>query len=473
MNHVNLDVLVVTAAFVLTSSGAPTATSSTLADLGGELCEDSAFTCVTLDLPVNHFDPTDDRTLAVTFAVLPASGARQGAFVVAVGGPGGSGLEEADWRFEDFGPMIRERFDIVFFDQRGVDLGEELTCPDTNELSGDTWSQLPDDLPERWDPLVEATSAFVKDCVAEMPRGDLLPFLGTAQAAADLEAFRDAMGYDRLVLLRGELRDPVRPGLRRRLSPTRLSASSSMGRSTRLSTTTRRKNWTSRRWTSSWAWCSKPAISTSIAPPIWGCPPPRRTGSWKPNSKKGPATVMLPTGDGGTEEATLAAEDLGNVAFSNIYMESDRMVFLGPWRPMPAGMTWSPSSASTRSTGGATSPMPSTSRSPASTLPCPETPRKKKPTGFGRLPKQRNPPNAGPMNRLWIVFSGPASTTARTRSTPFVGTGIPTLVIATEADPTTPYVSGLAVYEPSGRRLPHRRHRWIPRHVRTRIGLYR
>ena len=135
MNHLNLDVLVVAAAFVLTSSGAPTATSSTLADLGGELCEDSAFTCVTLDLPVNHFDPSDDRTLAVTFAVLPASGARQGAFVVAVGGPGGSGLEEADWRFEDFGPAIRERFDIVFFDQRGVDMGEELTCPDTDESS--------------------------------------------------------------------------------------------------------------------------------------------------------------------------------------------------------------------------------------------------------------------------------------------------------------------------------------------------
>ena len=327
MNRLSLDVLVVAAAFVLTSSGAPTAASSTLADLGGELCEDSAFTCLTLDLPVNHFDPSDDRTLAVTFAVLPASGQRVGAFVVAVGGPGGSGLEEADWRFEGFGPTIRERFDIVFFDQRGVDMGEELTCPDADESTIDTWSQLPVDFPERWDPLVEATSDYVEDCVAEMPRGDLLPFLGTAQAAADLEAFRDAMGYDRLVLYgesygtqfaqvyAGAYPDSVERLILDGTIDLTLDAQEESELDIEALDSV---------LSSVFEACD---LNVDCAADM-GCPQRRRTGSWKPNSKRDRPPVMLPTGDGGTEEVTLAAEDLGYVAFSNIYGESDRMVFL-------------------------------------------------------------------------------------------------------------------------------------------------
>src|SRR5690606_35000942 len=68
-------------------------TQQILDDLGGVPCfEDSFFTCVTIDVPLNHLDPADTRTIPVVFAVLPASGERKGMFVTATGGPGSFGV---------------------------------------------------------------------------------------------------------------------------------------------------------------------------------------------------------------------------------------------------------------------------------------------------------------------------------------------------------------------------------------------
>lgn len=91
-----------------------TATQDLLDDLGGVPCFDgSLFTCVTIEMPLDHFNPADTRTIPITFAVLPASGARKGMFVTATGGPGYSGIASADLYTEAFDPSIPEVFDIV------------------------------------------------------------------------------------------------------------------------------------------------------------------------------------------------------------------------------------------------------------------------------------------------------------------------------------------------------------------------
>src|SRR5688500_4597140 len=55
-----------------------TTTQDLLDALGGAPCFDwSIFTCVTIEVPLDHFNPADTRTIPVTFAVLPASGARK------------------------------------------------------------------------------------------------------------------------------------------------------------------------------------------------------------------------------------------------------------------------------------------------------------------------------------------------------------------------------------------------------------
>ncbi len=166
-------------------------TERLLRQLGGVPCpDDSAFTCVTLTVPADHFSETG-ATLEVVFAVLPASGERLGMFVTATGGPGSSGIAAADLYTEYFDPRLPEHYDIVFFDQRGIALSGGLTCPTAAATYYRTESRF--DTPQQEAALVDAARAFSTDCVAEMGTPDNLPFLGTAQAVEDLELFRQAL----------------------------------------------------------------------------------------------------------------------------------------------------------------------------------------------------------------------------------------------------------------------------------------
>jgi pimeloyl-ACP methyl ester carboxylesterase len=173
-------------------------TSEVLDALGGEPCPDSDFTCVTLEMPLDHFDDSKEDVIEVTFAVLPATGESQGAFVTATGGPGTAGILSADSYTAALDPAIPERFDIVFFDQRGVGMSGGLTCPEA--AVGLYRSDADPGTPAGQDALAEAASTFVDDCIAEMGDPDILPYLSTAQVVEDIEVFRQTLGFDEFVL---------------------------------------------------------------------------------------------------------------------------------------------------------------------------------------------------------------------------------------------------------------------------------
>lgn len=174
-------------------------TEEILVQLGGKPCpDDSAFTCVTLTVPIDHFDPANTGTLAVVFAVLPASGERTGMFVTATGGPGTAGIAYADSYTAAFDPRLTEQFDIVFFDQRGVGLSGGLTCPEAAAAYYQTDSRA--ETPQQEIALVNAARTFSRGCVAEMGAPASLRYLGTNQAVEDLDAFREVMQDNRLWL---------------------------------------------------------------------------------------------------------------------------------------------------------------------------------------------------------------------------------------------------------------------------------
>jgi pimeloyl-ACP methyl ester carboxylesterase len=177
---------------------APRTTTQVLQDLGGRLCPDSDFTCVTLEMPIDHFSPSDGGTVGVTFAVLPATGTSMGAFVTATGGPGASGIAVADSYTSVLDPAITASYDIVFFDQRGLAMSGGLTCP----LAAGAYyrADVVTALGVDHDALSTATEDFVWSCVAEMGNPEILPYLGTDQAAADLEQFRETLGFEELIL---------------------------------------------------------------------------------------------------------------------------------------------------------------------------------------------------------------------------------------------------------------------------------
>ncbi|MEP7136529.1 MAG: alpha/beta fold hydrolase [Chloroflexota bacterium] len=169
------------------------------ADLGGYSCFDgSLFTCVTIEVPLDHFNSSDTRTIMVTFAVLPASGQRKGMFVTATGGPGYSGIASADSYLSGFDPSIPAAFDIVFFDQRGIGLSGDQACPYAANIY---YQQDARGVTRKQEiALKQNASAFSAGCVGETSNPEILPYLGTKQAAEDLEYFRQLVGDEKLWL---------------------------------------------------------------------------------------------------------------------------------------------------------------------------------------------------------------------------------------------------------------------------------
>ena len=173
-------------------------TAERLAQLGGYPCPDSSFTCVKLTVPLDYNNAKNGPSTQVVFAIQPASGQRKGMFVTVVGGPGGSGLQVADSYTAAFDPSIPEHFDIVFFDQRGVGASGGLDCP---QAAGKYYlTDINLDTPAGEAEMLSSAQVFSEACAAEMGNPAILPYLGTAQAIQDLEAFRQTIGDDKFWL---------------------------------------------------------------------------------------------------------------------------------------------------------------------------------------------------------------------------------------------------------------------------------
>jgi pimeloyl-ACP methyl ester carboxylesterase len=180
----------------------PADTTTILEKLGGYPCPHSDFTCVDLEVPLDHHNPANGETIKVVFGVLPASGESKGMFVTATGGPGYAGLAAADDYTSAFDPAILENFDIVFFDQRGIGQSGGMQC--VNSAVAFYRADWRTDTAEHQAAFLNTARTFAGDCIKEMGLPvEKLPFYSTQQAVEDLEVFRQVMG-GKLIWLYGE-----------------------------------------------------------------------------------------------------------------------------------------------------------------------------------------------------------------------------------------------------------------------------
>ena len=163
--------------------------------MGSQPCEDSAFTCVTMPLPRDHFANDPDATLPITFAISLATEPGAGTLIYAVGGPGASGLLSAQDYVDAMDPDVVAQTNIVFFDQRGVGPNHGFSCVDaTTKLDA---TPLPLNDP---DATIATVQTFVDECISAISDQDLLKSVNTEQAIRDIEAFRLAIGKPKLWL---------------------------------------------------------------------------------------------------------------------------------------------------------------------------------------------------------------------------------------------------------------------------------
>ncbi len=141
--------------------------------------QEAPWQCASIEVPLDYRRVTELGTVSIAITRRPAADEphRIGSLVLNPGGPGGSGVDLA-WGYASLFPAaLLDRFDLVGFDPRGVSRSTPVDCGDL----------------ERSFRVVE------RDCVARS--GDLLPYVGTQNAARDMEQLRKALGDAQLTYL--------------------------------------------------------------------------------------------------------------------------------------------------------------------------------------------------------------------------------------------------------------------------------
>ncbi|MEU5864631.1 alpha/beta hydrolase [Nonomuraea sp. NPDC047529] len=156
------------------------------------------FECATLRVPLDHGEP-DGEQLELAVVRLPASGPRLGSLVVNPGGPGASGVEYARAARLAVSAKVRERFDVVGFDPRGVGRSAPVECLDDERLDAFVAMETTPDTAAEQGELEAAARRFAAGCRQHAAR--LLPHLGTVDVARDLDRLRQALGDRKLTYL--------------------------------------------------------------------------------------------------------------------------------------------------------------------------------------------------------------------------------------------------------------------------------
>ncbi|MDP9482138.1 MAG: alpha/beta hydrolase, partial [Chloroflexota bacterium] len=179
-------------------SGSPAASGKSYTFVKKEACPESRFECITLAVPRDHTS-AGGPTWDLTFGIQRASGTKLGTFVTVTGGPGYSGLASAESYTDAFDPTIPEHYDVVFFDQRGIGLSHPIQCPSATAVYYADTSDPAE--PTEREAVATAARTYVDACMKESKADPAdLPYYATTQATEDLEAFRDYLGADQLML---------------------------------------------------------------------------------------------------------------------------------------------------------------------------------------------------------------------------------------------------------------------------------
>ncbi|MFE1509368.1 alpha/beta hydrolase [Streptomyces sp. NPDC058726] len=160
----------------------------------------SEFDCATAKVPLDHTDP-GGRTieLAVVKRKATGPGRRIGTLFFNPGGPGGPGTVQMPQNYESFPREVRERFDIVSWDPRGVGSSTAVNCfANLEEAAG--WSAshaagFPVGEEERA-AFTASHEELGRRCEQRDP--GLLRHVSTHDTARDLDLLRAAVGEDRL-----------------------------------------------------------------------------------------------------------------------------------------------------------------------------------------------------------------------------------------------------------------------------------
>lgn len=149
----------------------------------------ASYECAAIKVPLDYQRPRG-RTidLAISRVKSENSAKRHGVMLLNPGGPGGSGLDLPLMMKESMPREVREKYDLIGFDPRGVGSSSPITC-------GLTDAEQNIDRPYR--PGTFPSDVAWARTVADKCRqkaGAVLPHISTRNTARDMDAIRAALG---------------------------------------------------------------------------------------------------------------------------------------------------------------------------------------------------------------------------------------------------------------------------------------
>jgi pimeloyl-ACP methyl ester carboxylesterase len=144
----------------------------------------AGYQCAWLTVPLNYSDP-GGPTIRLAMNRLPAADPSQriGPLLTNPGGPGASGVAFGFRARQFFTARLRARYDIVGMDPRGVELSNPVNCM-LSAVQQEVSSAL------------AYATAQAQAC--QRNAGSLIPYVGTDNAARDLDIARAALGEPKL-----------------------------------------------------------------------------------------------------------------------------------------------------------------------------------------------------------------------------------------------------------------------------------
>ncbi|MGW7683571.1 alpha/beta hydrolase [Kribbella sp. NPDC054772] len=155
--------------------------------------------CATLDVPLDYSRP-DGPTISLAVSRLSTAdpAKRRGILLTNSGGPGGEGLRfpadlvDASGTKLALPKNVRDSYDIIGFDSRGVGRSTPVTCDLT---AAQQFSSVPPYARNAADVKQQAALAkTIAGQCAKSKTGALLPYISTANTARDMDRIRAALG---------------------------------------------------------------------------------------------------------------------------------------------------------------------------------------------------------------------------------------------------------------------------------------
>ncbi|MGW3445996.1 alpha/beta hydrolase [Streptomyces sp. NPDC001076] len=181
------------------SAGLPASLTSQKLDWGRcKATSDSAapgdeWRCATLKVPLDWAKP-DGGTIGLALIREQASGGsgkRIGSLLFNFGGPGGSGLSTMPY-YASTVSALRERYDLVSWDPRGVGASEGIRCRSDKDIQrAESIDSTPDTAAEETAYFQDAAD-FGKGC--EKAAGKLIAHVSTTDTARDMDLMRQVLG---------------------------------------------------------------------------------------------------------------------------------------------------------------------------------------------------------------------------------------------------------------------------------------